>query len=72
MIKNLNDINMHLKLESLIKDDVKTTWTTDPRPILWQRKGVTALFSSIFMEAKKRFKELLSNKVVYVDGLTPQ
>lgn len=32
---------------------------------------MSAMFSSIFIEAKKRLKAMLKDKVIYVDGLRP-
>lgn len=32
---------------------------------------VTPFFASIFLEAKKRFKNLLAQKFIYADGLRP-
>jgi hypothetical protein len=72
LTKPLNDVNIHLKLESLLK----TTPITDfrqqqARIIVWQRKAVTALYARLFNKAKMRFKELLRDEIVYTDGLKP-
>lgn len=68
----LSNIKLHLKLESLLKSEPIETWRkVIARPILWQRFAVTALFSPIFLEAKKRLKTLLHSKIVYADGLQP-
>nr|QGA70920.1 RNA-dependent RNA polymerase [Osterfarnebo virus] len=71
--KSINDVNVHLKLESLLKETPINMWDKQQaRIIVWQRKAVCAVFSSVFMEAKKRLKELLKDTVVYADGRTPQ
>lgn len=59
-VKPVSDINLHLKLESLLKSDPIYNWQDQtPRPILWQTFAVAALFSPVFCEAKVRLKQLL-------------
>lgn len=73
LIKPISDIKVHLKLESLLKDDPIMEWAKQqPRSILWQRYAVAAIFSPIFTEAKARLKKLLRWEVIYTDGLTPK
>jgi hypothetical protein len=78
----MNKLNIHAKLESRVKDclaDVEKSgegshFEMDEnriRMIVWQKKGIAAIFSPIFMKAKERLKELLDpGKIVYADGLT--
>nr|UIA10488.1 polyprotein [Alphaendornavirus sp.] len=69
----LNKLNVHNKLESLLKTDPITQIQDQKvRIIVWQRKGYAAIFSPIFIEAKKRLKTLLREGVIYADGYTPQ
>ncbi|BCL84887.1 polyprotein [Phytophthora endornavirus 3] len=68
----ISDINVHIKLESLLKDDpVTVNEALKARVILWQAKGICAMFSSTFLEIKKRLKSLLRDEVVYTDGMQP-
>jgi hypothetical protein len=68
---NLNTLNIHAKLESLIKEPVQMfKEESKVRPIVWQQKVVAGLFSPIFIEAKRRLKMLLKDEFVYVDGCT--
>jgi hypothetical protein len=68
----VNKIKIHNKVESLLKDE----WTHLPqqdraRIIAWQTKGLCAIFSPIFKQAKDNLKKILQSKVHYTDGLTP-
>nr|UIA10510.1 polyprotein [Alphaendornavirus sp.] len=64
----------------LTADHVDTSWNGMPnsieeqriRLIVWQRKGITALFASFFKDVKENLKRVLRKEVVYVDGMTPQ
>jgi hypothetical protein len=72
-IAKLNDIRVHLKLESLLKaKPIKEFIEQKSRTIMWQAYFVAAIYSPIFMEAKKRFKTLLKPNVIYADGMTPK
>ncbi|APG77709.1 hypothetical protein [Shahe endorna-like virus 1] len=72
MTKPISDVNIHLKLESLLKESPIVSWKQQQsRPIVWQPKAIAAIFSAVFIKAKDRLKELLSDKVVYADGHTP-
>jgi hypothetical protein len=69
----ISDINVHLKLESLLKTKViRTFLEQQPRSILWQNYFVAAIFSPIFMEAKRRLKMLFHDKMIHADGCTPE
>jgi hypothetical protein len=74
MTKSVSDVNVHLKLESLLKevDSVIDRFPDQKvRVIAWQRKAVACLFSPIFKILKQRLKQLLKSTVVYTDGMTP-
>lgn len=69
---NYTDINIHPKTEASLKDEPYWKWEDEvPRQITWQDYYVTAMYSPIFIEAKKRLKMLLKEDVLYTDGLTP-
>jgi 2-polyprenyl-3-methyl-5-hydroxy-6-metoxy-1,4-benzoquinol methylase len=68
----LNAINIHLKLESLMKENPINHWGQhQARAIYWQRKAIAAISSPVFLKVKTRLKNSLRNKYVYADGLTP-
>lgn len=68
----LNAINIHLKLESLLKAKPIMHWGEhQARAIYWQRKAIAAISSPIFLKIKSRLKNSLKAKYVYADGLTP-
>ncbi|BBZ90073.1 polyprotein [Brown algae endornavirus 1] len=68
----LNTIKVHLKLESLLKENpVKYMKQLQPRIIAWQSKGICALYSHCFKNIKQRFKSMLKQNVIYTDGMTP-
>nr|AYV98026.1 polyprotein [Cucumis melo alphaendornavirus] len=70
--KPINDVNVHLKLESLLKENFTImTMQQQARIIVWQRKAVCAIYSNLFVEVKRRLKEVLHRKIVYADGLRP-
>nr|ALM62234.1 RNA-dependent RNA polymerase [Soybean leaf-associated endornavirus 1] len=72
VVHGLDRVNVHLKLESLLKDEPITSYREQQaRTIVWQSKAICAIFSPIFIEAKKRFKTILHEKFIYSDGLTP-
>jgi hypothetical protein len=69
----LNAINVHLKLESLLKEKPIMHWGEhQARAIYWQRKAIAAISSPVFLKAKTRLKESLDPKFVYADGMTPK
>jgi UDP:flavonoid glycosyltransferase YjiC (YdhE family) len=69
----INRANVHVKLEALLKEEFATQSIRDQalRIIVWQMKGICAIFAPIFAEAKKRIKKWLNRKVLYADGYTP-
>jgi hypothetical protein len=71
--KPLKDTKIHLKLESLLKDNYIMRWCDQKsRIIVWQKKALAAVFSPVFVQLKKRLKLILDEKIVYTDGLTPK
>jgi hypothetical protein len=84
-IKGMQNVNIHMKLESRMKDvaDLMTNESTNNgmpetmneqrvRLIVWQRKGITTIFSAFFKQIKDNLKRCMRSDVVYVDGMTPQ
>lgn len=68
----LNAINVHMKLESLMKEKPIMHWGQhQARGIYWQRKAIAAISSPVFLKIKSRLKNSLRDKYVYADGLTP-
>jgi hypothetical protein len=80
-IHGLDRVNVHMKLESRMKDVMMhsidnigmpgTIAEQRNRLIVWQRKGITAIFGPVFLKAKEHLKRVLKENVVYADGLTP-
>jgi hypothetical protein len=79
-VGGMDKVNVHMKLESRMKDSLYNAVTNDMpgsieeqrvRLIVWQRKGITAIFSSLFMDVKDNLKRCLKHNVIYTDGLTP-
>jgi len=69
----LNRLNVHVKLESLIKNTTINSFKNQQaRIIVWQQKGITALFSPTFVKAKLRLKEFLDKHIIYADGYDPE
>lgn len=69
----VSNVKFHLKLEALLKDSPILNWFDGKtRSIIWQPKHITALFSPIILEVKRRIKLLLSPDVLYTDGYTPE
>jgi len=71
----LDKVSVHGKAEATCKDPLqhpKSTGLTDSsiRIIVWQRYCVAAVFSPIFLEAKKRLKTFLRPGMYYADGMT--
>ncbi|BBN67127.1 polyprotein [Fagopyrum esculentum endornavirus 1] len=66
----INNINVHLKLESLLKEEPASDLRqVKARALMWQCKGYCAMFSHIFKELKTRLKSLLKPHIIYSDGL---
>jgi hypothetical protein len=70
----INNVKVHGKIEQTVKMDKVSRWFDEvmSRSILASAYCVSAIFSPAFIEVKKRFKDILDNKVVYSDGMTPQ
>nr|WPH57532.1 polyprotein [Rhizoctonia solani endornavirus 11] len=71
----LNKVNVHQKLEALLKGfptkAIGQMREQQVRIIVWQSKAMAAIFSPVFIEAKKRLKKILKQEVLYADGLRP-
>ncbi|AVZ46855.1 polyprotein [Rhizoctonia solani endornavirus 1] len=71
----LNRVNVHQKLEALLKGfptkAIGQMREQQVRIIVWQSKAMAAIFSPVFIEAKKRLKKILKQQVLYADGLRP-
>jgi hypothetical protein len=80
-VHGLDRVNVHLKLEARMKDVMLhsidqigmpgTIAEQRNRLIVWQRKGITAIFGPFFLKVKDNLKRILPENVVYADGLTP-
>jgi len=80
-VHGLDKVNVHMKMESRLKDFLTTDQDENGMPltieeqrvrlIVWQRKGVTAIFAHMFGEIKDKFKRCLKSNIIYTDGLTP-
>nr|QNN89172.1 polyprotein [Ceratobasidium endornavirus 1] len=72
----LNSVKVHQKLEALIKGFPKKAIgqlrEQQVRIIVSMAIAVAAIFSPVFIKAKKNLKKLLRQDVLYADGLTPQ
>jgi tRNA A37 threonylcarbamoyladenosine biosynthesis protein TsaE len=80
-IHGLDRVNVHRKIERRLKDVIlgaldeigmpETIEEQRVRLIVWQQKGITALFAPVFLKAKEHLKRILVDNVIYADGLTP-
>jgi hypothetical protein len=80
-INGLDKVNVHLKLESRLKDVMlnaineigmpETIAEQRVRLIVWQRKGITAIFAGFFLQIKEALKRVLPENIIYADGMTP-
>jgi hypothetical protein len=79
-VNGLDKVNVHMKMESRMKDALMYDYTNKMpdtieeqriRLIVWQRKGITSIFSPFFKKLKENLKKLLIERVIYADGLTP-
>jgi hypothetical protein len=73
----LNPINaarVHGKVEQTTKMDAVSRWfdEVNTRSIIASAYCISAVFSPMFIEVKKRFKDILKENFVYVDGMTPE
>jgi PHD/YefM family antitoxin component YafN of YafNO toxin-antitoxin module len=86
-IAGMDKVNVHMKLEARMKDTIVKSLTCDHeaangmpetvvdqriRLIVWQQKGITALFAPAFAHAKHNLKRGLKPNVIYTDGYTPE
>jgi hypothetical protein len=73
VIEPINDVKMHLKLESLYKETPINNWQNqEVRAIVWQKYAIASLFSPIFVELKRRLKLILREGIMYTDGMTAE
>nr|QDW65433.1 polyprotein [Rhizoctonia solani endornavirus 6] len=80
-IVGMDKVNVHTKLESRLKDVMMEAIDEIGMPeiideqrirlIVWQRKGITAVFAPFFQQLKENLKRCLKHNIVYADGLTP-
>ncbi|UYL94275.1 MAG: putative polyprotein [Tvarminne alphaendornavirus] len=71
-VSPLNSVNVHVKQESLLKDNpIHFQRESQGRIIVWQAKVLCGMFSPIFLQVKDRLKQLFHSAVEYTDGLTP-
>jgi hypothetical protein len=85
-VSGLDKVNVNTKLEARMKDKIEQSLTCDfeddngmpetieeqrIRLIVWQQKGITALFAPMFAQAKEHLKRCLNDNVLYTDGMTP-
>jgi hypothetical protein len=70
----VNNIKVHAKVEQTTKMDKLSRWMDEviSRSILASAYCISALFAPLFIDVKKRLKDILVDKVVYSDGMTPQ
>jgi len=70
----INQVTVHPKTEQTTKITKPPRWIDEvmSRNISAASYAISALFSKVFDTAKKRFKYLLHEKMLYADGLTPQ
>jgi len=72
-VNPINAVNVHVKLESLLKDSIADLpEQTQGRMIVWQMKGLCAMYAGGFKVLKQRLHAILRPEVIYTDGLTPQ
>ncbi|AZT88615.1 polyprotein [Gyromitra esculenta endornavirus 1] len=86
-VVGMDKVKVHMKVESRLKDVACRALMTDPtsdtgmpgtieeqriRLIVWQQKGITAIFAALFSKIKDNLKRCLKESVVYTDGMTPQ
>jgi hypothetical protein len=69
----INNILVHGKIEQTTKLDKQDRFLDQvvTRSILASTYCMSAVFGPIFKKVKQRFKEMLNDKTVYVDGMTP-
>nr|QVG74694.1 polyprotein [ssRNA positive-strand virus sp.] len=70
--KLFNDVNVHEKLESLLKEEpILHMKQSKVRSIMWQNYWVAAVYAPIMVELKNRLIQVLDHRVLYTIGLRP-
>lgn len=72
-MEGVSEIRVHGKIEQTTRMEKFSRWFTEvqTRSIMASAYCISALFSPMFLELKKRFKDSLRSKVVYSDGMSP-
>jgi hypothetical protein len=67
------EIRVHGKIEQTTRMEKFARWFNEvtTRSIMASAYCISALFSPVFLEIKKRFKDVLRVKVAYSDGMSP-
>jgi hypothetical protein len=70
----INDTEVHAKVEQVTKLNKMSQWYSEmiSRSIVAGSYAISAIFGSMFIKVKKRLIDVLSKKILYADGLTPQ
>nr|QZW16106.1 hypothetical protein [Phomopsis vexans endornavirus 2] len=63
------NINVHYKVETLLKEQVNDVLDQVGRVIVWNNQNINMFICPIINEAKARFKTLLRPNVIYTDGM---
>jgi hypothetical protein len=67
----MTDANVHLKMESLYKEEPITDDNEAfPRLVVWQKRLIAAMFTVVFKLVKQRLKWMLGANKLYTDGMT--
>nr|AJF94392.1 polyprotein [Sclerotinia sclerotiorum endornavirus 1] len=64
------NINVHYKVENLMKEQVNDILDQVGRVIVWNNQNINMYACPVINEAKARFKSLLKPNVIYTDGMT--
>ncbi|GIM62241.1 polyprotein [viral metagenome] len=69
----INSIKAHGKVEQTTRLAKAQRWFTEvhTRSIMASAYCISALFSPVFLQIKKRFKDSLKHNIVYTDGMSP-
>jgi hypothetical protein len=72
-MNGISNIKVHGKIEQTTRMEKFSRWFTEvqTRSIMASAYCISALFSPMFLEIKKRFKDSLVKKFVYSDGMSP-
>jgi hypothetical protein len=72
-MEGVSEIRVHGKIEQTTRMEKFARWFNEvtTRSIMASAYCISALFSPVFLEIKKRFKDTLRKKVIYSDGMSP-